>query len=184
MKHLSDSENPRQHQAEPDLKSKSVGQRVVNGMLALTVLAWLAVLLAWSALHIFIVPRIDDYRAVLQQQASRVMGVRVDIGSMQAQGGWWVPWFEINDIRLFDREGRETLRLPRVLAAISPLSALRGKFDQIDIESPRARNPQRCPRPCVGRGPGYGSSRRRKRSRLGVLAAAVGRASRCGALAR
>ena len=136
MKHLSDSENPRQHQAEPDLKSKSVGQRVVNGMLALTVLAWLAVLLAWSALHIFIVPRIDDYRAVMQQQASRVMGVRVDIGSMQAQGGWWVPWFEINDIRLFDREGRETLRLPRVLAAISPLSALRGKFDQIDIESP------------------------------------------------
>lgn len=136
MKHLSDSENPTQHKAEPDLKSKSVGQRVVNGMLALLVFAWVAVLLAWSALHIFIVPRIDDYRGVLQQQASRVMGVRVDIGSIQAKGGWLVPWFEINDIALFDREGREALHLPRVLAAISPLATLRGNFEQIDIESP------------------------------------------------
>ena len=63
--------------AEPDLKSKSVGLRVVNGLLALVVLAWLAVLLAWSALHIFIVPRIDDYRDALQQQASQAIGLRV-----------------------------------------------------------------------------------------------------------
>jgi uncharacterized protein (TIGR02099 family) len=95
-----------------------------------------AVLLAWSALHIFIVPRIGDYREALQQQATRTLGLRVDIGQIQAQGGWWVPWFELNDIQLYDREGREALRLPRVLAAVSPLSVLRGKFEQLDIEQP------------------------------------------------
>lgn len=136
MKHLSDSDNPNRPMAEPDLKSKSVGLRVVNGLLALVVIAWVAVLLAWSALHIFIVPRIDDYRDVLQQQASRAIGLRVDIGSIQAQGGWLVPWFEINDIQLFDRDGRQALHLPRVLVAISPRSVLRAQFEQIDIESP------------------------------------------------
>ena len=122
--------------AEPDLKSKSVGLRLVNGLLALVVLAWVAVLLAWSALHIFIVPRIDDYRDVLQQQASQAIGLRVDIGSIQARGGWLVPWFEINDIQLSDRDGRQALHLPRMLVAISPRSVLRGHFEQIDIESP------------------------------------------------
>jgi uncharacterized protein (TIGR02099 family) len=47
-----------------------------------------------------------------------------------------VPWFELNDIQLYDREGREALSLPRVLAAVSPLSVLRGKFEQLDIEQP------------------------------------------------
>lgn len=122
--------------AEPDLKSKSVGLRVVNGLLALVVIAWLAVLLAWGALHIFIVPRIDDYRDALQQQASQATGLRVDIGSIQARGGWLVPWFEINEIQLSDRDGRQALHLPRVLVAISPRSVLRGQFEQIDIESP------------------------------------------------
>ena len=98
------------------------------------VLAWLVVLIAWSALHIFIVPRIADYREVLQQQATRALGLRVEIGHISAQGGWLVPWFELKDIQLYDREGREALSLPRVLAAVSPLSLLRGQFEQLDIE--------------------------------------------------
>jgi uncharacterized protein (TIGR02099 family) len=104
--------------------------------LGLVVLAWLVVLIAWSALHIFIVPRIADYREVLQQQATRALGLRVEIGHISAQGGWLVPWFELKDIQLYDREGREALSLPRVLAAVSPLSVLRGQFEQLDIEQP------------------------------------------------
>ena len=105
-------------------------------MLGLVVLAWVLVLMAWSALHVFIVPRIEDYREVLQQQASRAVGVRVDIGRIQTQGGWWVPWFEVTDVRLFDREGREALYLPRVLAAVSPRFLLFKQFEQLDIEQP------------------------------------------------
>ena len=104
--------------------------------LGLVAFAWVVVLLTWSALHVFIVPRIGDYREVLQQQATRALGLRVEIGQIRAQGGWLVPWFELNDIQLYDREGREALSLPRVLAAVSPLSMLRGNFEQLDIEQP------------------------------------------------
>ena len=109
---------------------------MLHWALALVVLTWVAVLIAWSALHIFIVPRIGDYREVLQQQASRAMGVRIDIGSIRMQGGWWVPWFEVKDLVLFDREGREALRLPHVLAAVSPRSVLLGQFEQLAVEQP------------------------------------------------
>ena len=111
-------------------------RRALYCALGLVAFAWVSVLLAWSALHVFIVPRIGDYREVLQQQATRALGLRVEIGQIRAQGGWLVPWFELNDIQLFDREGREALRLPRVLAAVSPLSVLRGKFEQLGIEQP------------------------------------------------
>jgi uncharacterized protein (TIGR02099 family) len=119
-----------------DLTTKSGWRRALNWALGLVVFAWVAVLVAWSALHVFIVPRIGDYREVLQQQASRAMGVRLEIGRMETQGGWWVPWFELSDVRLFDREGREALYLPRVLAAVSPRSVVFGQFEQLDIEQP------------------------------------------------
>ena len=136
MKHLSDSVNSTPKSAAPDLKTKSGWRRALNWVLGLVVFTWVAVLMAWSALHVFIVPRIGDYREVLQQQASRALGIRVEIGHVSAQGGWLVPWFEVNDIVLFDREGREALRLPRVIAAVSPLSVLFGQFEQLDIEQP------------------------------------------------
>lgn len=110
--------------------------RVANLVLGLVAFAWVAAFLAWSALHVFIVPRIGDYRELLQEQASRAMGMRVHIGSINAQGGWLVPAFEINDVQLFDAQDREALRLPRVLAAISPRSVVRGQFEQLVIEQP------------------------------------------------
>jgi uncharacterized protein (TIGR02099 family) len=136
MKHLSDSVNPTPESLAADLKTKSGWRRALHWVLGLVFFAWVAVLLAWSALHIFIVPRIGDYREVMQQQATRALGLRVEIGSVTAQGGWLVPWFELNDIQLYDREGREALSLPHVLAAVSPRSVLLGQFEQLDIQQP------------------------------------------------
>ncbi len=136
MKLLSDSVNSTPENIPPQFKAQYAWRRALRWALGLVAFAWVAVLLAWSALHIFIVPRIGDYREVLQQQATRALGLRVEIGQIRAQGGWLVPWFELGDIQLYDREGREALRLPRVLAAVSPLSVLRGKFEQLDIEKP------------------------------------------------
>ncbi len=136
MKHLSDSLNSTPVDADTDLDSKSAWRRAVYWMLGLVVLAWVVVVLAWSALHIFIVPRIGDYREMVQQQASRAMGVRLEIGSLRVDGGWWVPWLEVSDVRLFDREGREALHLPRVLAAVSPRSLLRGHLEQLTVDRP------------------------------------------------
>ena len=136
MKQLSDAVNATPENLMPDLKTKSGWRRALKWALGLLLFAWVAVLMAWSALHIFIVPRIGDYREVLQQQASRALGIRVEVRSINAQGGWWSPWFELNDIQLFDKEGREALRLPRVMAAVSPRSVLWGQFEQLDIEQP------------------------------------------------
>ncbi len=136
VKRLSDAVNSTPENLEPDLKPHSGWRRALRWALGLVAFAWVAVLLAWSALHIFIVPRIAEYREQLQQQASQAMGMRVEIDSINTQGGWLVPWFEVSEVRLFDREGREALRLPRVRAAISPLSLLRGQFEQLDIEQP------------------------------------------------
>ncbi len=136
MKQLSDSVNSTPENLTLDLKPKSGWRRALHWALGLVVFTWVAVLMAWSALHIFIVPRIGDYREVLQQQATRALGVRVEIGSINAQGGWLVPWFELKDIQLFDKEGREALNLPRVLVAMSPRSAVFGQFEQLDIEQP------------------------------------------------
>jgi len=132
MKNLSESLAPTSAAATPS----SRWGRVANLALGWVALVWLVVFLAWSALHVFIVPRIGDYRELLQQQASRAMGMRVHIGSINAQGGWWVPAFEINDVQLFDAQGREALRLSRVLAAISPRSLVRGHFEQLVIDRP------------------------------------------------
>jgi uncharacterized protein YhdP len=136
VKQLSDSSNSTPESLAADLKTKSAWRRALNWTLGLVAFAWVAVLVAWSALHVFIVPRIGDYREALQMQATRALGVRVEIGSIHAQGGWLVPWFELTDILLFDKEGREALRLPRVLAAVSPRSVLLGQFEQLDIEQP------------------------------------------------
>ncbi len=105
-------------------------------MMKLVLAGWLAVFMAWTALHILIVPRIAEYREVLQQQASRALGLRVEVGHISAQGGWLLPWFELLEIKLFDQQGREALRLPRVLAAVSPLSVLQGRFEQLSVEKP------------------------------------------------
>jgi uncharacterized protein (TIGR02099 family) len=110
--------------------------RAANFAVRALAVVWGAAFLAWAALHVFIVPRIGDYRELLQQQASRAVGMRVQIGSIRAQGGWLVPAFEINEVQLLDAQGREALRLPRVLAAISPRSVLRGQFEQLVIDQP------------------------------------------------
>ena len=132
MKQLSDL-------SEPNVSMHTAPSR---GRRLLAVLAWsllsacMVGVLAWAAVHAFIVPRINDYRALLQQQASRAMGMRVEIGQIQAQGGWLVLGLEVQDVQLFDAQGQEALRLPRVLAALSLRSLLRGDFEQLAIDRP------------------------------------------------
>ncbi len=128
----------------PDLSPAHDNQNVArNGWQRLLVaFAWglmgvcMVGVLAWAAVHVFIVPRINDYRHVLQQQASRVIGTPVEVGHIQAQGGWWVLGFEVSEVLLLDAQGQEALRLPRVLAALSLRSLLQGGFEQLAIDQP------------------------------------------------
>ncbi len=128
----------------PDLSPPQVTQHAArNGWQRLRVaLAWgvlgvcMVGVLAWAAVHAFIVPRINDYRQLLQHQASRAIGTPVEIGHIQAQGGWWVLGFEVSEVLLLDAQGQEALRLPRVWAALSLRSLLQGGFEQLAIDQP------------------------------------------------
>ena len=76
--------------------------------------------LAWGALHGFIVPRIDDLRPQVEIRASRILGVPVRIGAISARSEGLIPTFTLQDVVLLDPQGREALRLPLVVGAVSP----------------------------------------------------------------
>src|SRR6478672_2933309 len=97
---------------------------------------WLVVVLAWGALHGWIVPRIGELRPDLEIEAGRVLGVPVRIGSIAARSQGLMPSFELIDVVLLDPQGRTALRLPRVLAALSPRSLWNLGFEQLYIDSP------------------------------------------------
>lgn len=111
---------------------KSAATRLLWALISVSLL----ICFLWTGLHLLIVPRIDSYKQAIQDQASRALGLHIEIGHIQSQGGWWVPWFEINEVVLFDAQGHEALRLPRVLAAISPHALVQGQFEHLVIERP------------------------------------------------
>ena len=119
----------------PSTLLKIVGH-VARWSLGLTLSAWVLFAIIWGAIHWLIVPRIGELRPRLEATASRVMGVPVTIGAITATSTGLIPSFELTDVKLFDTLGREALRLPRVLAALSPQSALGLRFDQLYIDQP------------------------------------------------
>ena len=103
--------------------------RLLGGML-------LVLLLAWVMLHYLIVPRIAEVRPRLEILASDAIGVSVKIGEIEALPGGLVPSFELRNVLLLDAQGRESLRLPRVLASLSLSSLFRLDFEQLYVERP------------------------------------------------
>jgi len=98
--------------------------------------AWVTLGLAWCALHFLIVPRIGEFRPLLEQQATQRLGVMVRLGDIVARSNGLIPSVELRDVQFFDAGGREALRLPTVLAALSPRSAIGLGFEQLYIEGP------------------------------------------------
>ena len=90
----------------------------------------------WGALHWLIVPRIDEFRPLIEARATQLLGAPVHIGAISAQSNGMNPSFELTNVQLFDAQGREALRLPRVLAAMSPASLLFLGFEQLYIDQP------------------------------------------------
>ncbi len=118
----------------PPSTLRKAGVIAAKWLLGLLVSAWITVALVWGGLHFLIVPRIGELRPWLEQQASKTLGVTVHIGAITARSNGLIPSVELSDIRLLDAQGREALRLPSVLTALSPRSAFGLGFEQIYIE--------------------------------------------------
>ncbi len=108
----------------------------IRFLLWLVVAAWLLFGLSWIALHGWIVPRIGEFRPRLEIEASKALGVPVRIGQITAYSRGMIPSFELHDVSLLDAQGREALRLPRLLGALSPSSLWGLGFEQLYIDKP------------------------------------------------
>lgn len=121
--------------------------RGLRGLLYAVLALWGVLLLAWLTLHWGILPRIGDWRPQIEQAASRALGLPVRMGSLQVVSNSWVPVLELRDVELQDPRGQRALRLPRVVAAVSPSSLLTWqlRLSQLHLDGPEAvvrRDPQ------------------------------------------
>ena len=98
--------------------------------------AWLLFGLSWLVLHGWIVPRIAEFRPRLEAEASRALGVPVRIGQITGRSVGAIPSFELHDVTLLDAKGREAVRLPHILGALSPSSLWGLGFEQLVIDRP------------------------------------------------
>ncbi len=105
-------------------------------LLWLAVVFWLLFGASWGLLHGWIVPRIGDFRPRLETEASKALGMPVRIGQITARSEGMIPSFELRDVVFLDPAGREALRLPRLLAALSPSSLWGMGFEQLFIDQP------------------------------------------------
>ena len=108
----------------------------LRGLLWLVVSGWVLFGMSWLVLHGWIVPRIAEFRPRLEASASRALGVPVRIGRITGRSEGAIPSFELHDVSLLDAQGREAVRLPHVLGALSPSSLWGLGFEQLVIDQP------------------------------------------------
>lgn len=105
-------------------------------LLWLVATAWVLFGLTWFVLHGWIVPRIGEFRPRLEIEASKALGVPVRIGEITAHTQGMIPSFELRDVTLLDAQGREAVRLPVMLGALSASSIWGLGFEQLYIDKP------------------------------------------------
>lgn len=94
---------------------------------ALEFLAWAAFFAGALGLlfaRYWLLPNIERYREDIVAAASRSLGLRISVGSIEAGWSGLRPQLDFADVRVFDRDGREALRLPAVDSVISWRSLL------------------------------------------------------------
>lgn len=96
--------------------------------------AWVTLIVVWGGLHLLIVPGIAQFRPMLEAQATKAIGATVRIGALSVHSAGLIPAFALKDVTLLDAQGREALRLPSVVVALSPRSVLGLGFEQVYIE--------------------------------------------------
>jgi len=108
----------------------------------LETLAWTGLLLVAGsvlALRYWVLPNIEQHRAVIVGVFTAGLGLPVRVGAIQADWQGLRPRISLSDVRVYDHDGREALVLPAVHNVVSWRSLLFGapRMRSLIIDSPR-----------------------------------------------
>lgn len=109
---------------------------------ALEPLAWaafFALALAFLGLRYWLLPDVERYREAIVQRVAAAVGQRVSIGRIDAAWPGLRPTIKLRDVRIYDADGREALRLPSVENIVAWRSLLTGELRlySVAINGPR-----------------------------------------------
>ena len=110
--------------------------RIARWSLGLVLAFWLLLAAAWGTLHGFIVPRIGEWRVEVERLATQALGAPVRIAAISAQSNGLFPTIHLEGVRVQDAQGRDALKLQRVVATVSARSLLRLGLEQLYIDAP------------------------------------------------
>ena len=110
---------------------------IARWLLGLVLAFWLLLAAAWGTLHGFIVPRIGEWRAEVERLATQTLGAPVRIDALSAQSRGLFPTIHLDGVHVLDAQGRDALKLQRVVATVSARSLLRLGLEQLYIDAPQ-----------------------------------------------
>lgn len=115
----------------------AVRRRLLRVAAWLAGVAALALVAAMLLVHVWILPRINDFRPKLEQSASSALGLKVSIGEIAVLRQGWQPAVQLRDIRFLDEAGNEGLHVQAVEAEATVFSLLRGRVARLAVVQPR-----------------------------------------------
>jgi uncharacterized protein (TIGR02099 family) len=123
-------------EAIPPKSRWRLAARIVGWALLIAYFLFAAILLA---LRYWVLPKVAEYRSDVEQYASKVLGTRITIGTIEAGWQGLRPELLLANVTVFDRDGREALTLPSVEATLAWISVLIAspRFYSLAFERPR-----------------------------------------------
>jgi len=86
------------------------------------------------ALRYWVLPHADEYREAIVEAVGQTFGTRVDIGAISANWDGFRPRLELDDLVLYDREGRPALRLEQTITVLTWPALILGEIRLHSIE--------------------------------------------------
>lgn len=100
--------------------------------------AILLMVLSWGLLQWIILDHVGQYRTQLMAVFQQETGVRVEIGGLHSVGFRWLPTVVLDQVTVYDPQGKPGLHLDRVEGRLSLLGFFQGRVDlqALIIDSP------------------------------------------------
>jgi len=113
------------------LRRALVNPRLRHRLVFLEGLAWASFIvlsISLLTLRYWVLPNIEQHRDVIIGAFSRAIGLPVRVGAIEADWRGLRPRLSFTDVRIFDRQGREALRLPSVENTVSWRTLISGEL--------------------------------------------------------